>query len=125
MTNKLHWMLVGTVTDKAKLEIEEIGGIVHPIEQQLFPLLTAVGLPYPQFEMQEFNEVRIRAGGKSFVWRGHHPGPEWTNCADTTLRCEYGEPTPDESGSAEALDLDDFETFNEHLGEPHPEGEPF
>jgi hypothetical protein len=108
MGEKLHWFMVATVSDLARASIEEIGGIVYPIDEPFFPLLTVVGLPYPTFEAQEFYAYRIRAGGKSFIWKGSHPGPEWTNAGDTTLRCEYGEPSLSEPVPPEALDLGDF-----------------
>lgn len=100
MSEKLHWMLVGNLTNQAHEEIQQIGGVANPSD-----VLWVIGLPYPAFEVQEGYEVRIKAGGRSFIWSGSHPGPEWNNAAETNLRSEHDQP------------IAVFDTITEDLGD--------
>lgn len=103
MGEKLHWMLVGNLTNQAHEEIQKIG-VANPSD-----VLWVIGLPYPAFELQDNYEVRIKAGGKSFIWSGSHPGPEWNNAAETNLRSEHDQPVAIHNTESENLgDLDEI-----------------
>jgi len=103
-----HLIAVGNVTKRAEQRLRELGGLVHYVSS--VPPVLLVSLPDPVFEyMDSGSEVRIKVRASTpFIWRGHHPGPQWTSVEQTELLCECGEPREAGTQGAEAyLDLDD------------------
>ena len=103
-----HLIAVGNVTERAEQLLRELGGLVHYVSS--VPPVLLVCLPDPVFEyMASGSEVRIKIQASTpLIWRGHHPGPEWTSVEETSLESEYGEPGEEAAEVAvEDLSLDD------------------
>ena len=103
-----HMIAVGNVTLRAEQLLREIGGSVHYVSS--VPSVLLVSLPDPVFQyMDSGSRVRVKVRANTpFIWRGHHPGPEWTSVEETSLESEYGEPGEEAAEEAsEDLSLDD------------------